>query len=497
MAFSLSLLPLTGVWGILASCLIGACLGASVSYLIQKRWIGRRIDAIKESILALSGDGREPLTLGACPEALFDALKALHTARNGERGQLQGIMRGIYLPFLLVDTQERVMATNGALLAMLEIEGNEERQHGRTLSEVFYNEPSRKTLVGEAMAERKLFLNREVIITGHKGKRTHVLVSVSYLADPEGKIFGGLCLYLDMTETKSHEERIRTHGEKLAQVVRQCGEIVSKLASAADDLKGETEAVIGKTDAQRDRASDSAAVMSQMSAFLEQIAANAASASKQAALADEQVKMSSEMLKDSMDIIQRAHSLSIALRGGMDELGKRTENIGQVLGVISDIADQTNLLALNAAIEAARAGDAGRGFAVVADEVRKLAEKTMGSTKEIETAIKDMQDSAKNNMHSTDAASDAIREGTGMVEKSGVILQEAVGFVKATADAVHAIVSSTEKEAQAVGRALRSTEDIHGMAADIFQSMQHNAQAVHGVGGIAEDLRKVMESLHD
>jgi methyl-accepting chemotaxis protein len=134
---------------------------------------------------------------------------------------------------------------------------------------------------------------------------------------------------------------------------------------------------------------------------------------------------------------------------------------------------------------------------VVADEVRKLAEKTMGSTKEIETAIKDMQDSARNSMHNTDVASDAIHEGTGMVEKSGVILQEAVGFVKATADAVHAIVSSTEKEAQAVERALRSTEDIHGMAADIFQSMQHNAQAVHGVSGIAEDMRKVMESLHD
>ena len=130
----------------------------------------------------------------------------------------------------------------------------------------------------------------------------------------------------------------------------------------------------------------------------------------------------------------------------MKLIDKSSEQIAEIIGVISEIAAQTNLLALNAAIEASRAGEHGRGFAVVADEVKKLAEKTTVATKEIREVIKTIQSQTEEAILKIRSGGDDIDESIEIVTEAGENMVNMVNMVDSVASKIDSISVAAEQQ---------------------------------------------------
>src|SRR3989338_7990828 len=173
-------------------------------------------------------------------------------------------------------------------------------------------------------------------------------------------------------------------------------------------------------------------------------------------------------------------------------LGTRSNEIGEIIKVINDIADQTNLLALNAAIEAARAGEYGRGFAVVADEVRKLAKKTTKATKEIGGMINAIQDETGKAVASMGAVQKEVEEEVKIAKDAGSSLNEIVSNVDKLTGQIQQIAVASEEQSAATDTISRDIQDIANTTKETSASSTQIAEASNDLSKLAANLQGIV-----
>lgn len=284
------------------------------------------------------------------------------------------------------------------------------------------------------------------------------------------------------------KDSINRVAENLSHALGEVSEAVSATASASNQISSSTEEMAAGAQEQASQTGEVATAMEQMTRTIMENSKSAVTTAETARKAKESASQGGEVVKQTVAGMQRIAEVVNTSAKTVKELGRSSDQIGEIISVIDDIADQTNLLALNAAIEAARAGDQGRGFAVVADEVRKLAERTVKATKEIAGMIKKIQVDTAGAVDAMDRGTAEVESGIRLADKAGKSLEEIVGVSQKVTEMVQQIADASEKQSEAAEQISKNIEAISTVTNQTGSGTQQIARS-------AEDLNRLTENL--
>jgi len=176
----------------------------------------------------------------------------------------------------------------------------------------------------------------------------------------------------------------------------------------------------------------------------------------------------------------------------MLELGRKSQEIGSVLEIVSELAEQTNILAINATIEASGAGEAGRRFGVVAEEIRKLADRVGGATKEIRGLIEDVRGAVNTTVMATESGSKAVDAGARQFADVSSAFQQIAELVLTTTEAAREIELSTKQQATAVEQVNVAIANISQATRETEASSNQTLQTASQLSSLSHDLVRIV-----
>lgn len=294
-----------------------------------------------------------------------------------------------------------------------------------------------------------------------------------------------------------NSDQVAASAEELSASAEQTGKATEQIAHTVQE-------VASGTDKQMQSVEESSRTISELAVGVQKIADNAQYVTTSATETSERAEEGAKNIQLAIEQMNAINSTFGELSGTVKSLGERSDEISQIVQVITDISSQTNLLALNAAIEAARAGEHGKGFAVVADEVRKLAEQSSSSAQQIAQLITAIQEETNKTVQSMEHATKEVEQGIDVVNFSGESFKQIQRSVNEVASQIEQVSSAAQQISAATEEVVHSIELISEVAEvaaagtqNVSAATEEQLASMEEISASASSLTNMAEELQE
>lgn len=302
---------------------------------------------------------------------------------------------------------------------------------------------------------------------------------------------GDLTVQATVTEdfTGAIADSINFSIDQLRELVETINQTAVQVATAAQETQATAMHLAEASEHQAQEIAGASAAINEMALSIDEVSKNASESANVAQRSVSIANKGNEVVHNTISGMDSIREQIQDTSKRIKRLGESSQEIGDIVSLINDIADQTNILALNAAIQASMAGDAGRGFAVVADEVQRLAERSSAATKQIETLVKAIQTDTNEAVISMEQTTSEVVRGANLAQDAGVALEEIERVSQTLSSLIESISGAARQQALSASHVSNTMNVIQEITSQTSAGTTATAINIGNLAQMASEMR--------
>ncbi len=305
---------------------------------------------------------------------------------------------------------------------------------------------------------------------------------------------GDLTVQATVTEdiTGAIADSVNYAVDALRHLVRSINDTTRQVSGAAQEVQSTTQRLAEDSGRQADQIRDSASEITAMADAVEKISADAANLAEQAKHSVASAGKGAQVVRDTVQGMDTIREQIQETSKRIKRLGESSQEIGNIVELINDIAEQTNILALNASLQAAMAGESGRAFSVVAGEVQQLAERSANATRDIETLVRTIQADTSEAVISMEQSTEEVVAGTRLAKDAGEHLENIEKSTQHLAELIQDISREARQHAEAASGVSAGMNEIQSLSMLTSEGLN---RATEAIGHLADSVNTLKKSV--